>query len=175
MKEGIIIPIRPRFVADIFEGRKTIELRKTAPKIHTPFTAYIYETQGKTEIPWIDEDGHFIFNGRGLVVGQFICEQIELLDYDSIGGGYWKEEGFIYVDPEDDIFDDFFSASQISRKELMQYTKGKRPYGLFISDVGKYERPIDISAFGLKRPPQSWCYVKEAKANERKTRTQTPL
>lgn len=30
-----------------------------------------------------------------------------------------------------------------------------------ISDLVIYDKPKDLSEFGLSRPPQSWCYVEE--------------
>ena len=34
-------------------------------------------------------------------------------------------------------------------------------YGWHISDLKIYDTPKELSDFGLKRPPQSWCYVEE--------------
>lgn len=46
MKKSILISIKPRFVADILNGKKTIELRKTMPKCELPIDVYIYCTKG---------------------------------------------------------------------------------------------------------------------------------
>lgn len=73
--KSILLSIKPKYVELIASGQKTIEVRKTAPQ-EVPFKCYIYETQGRTETPWIDEDGHFIYKGRGQVIGEFICDKV---------------------------------------------------------------------------------------------------
>ena len=74
--KAVLISIRPEWVARITSGKKTLEVRKNRPKLELPFKCYIYETQGRTETPWIDEDGHTIFKGRGQVIGEFVCDRI---------------------------------------------------------------------------------------------------
>ena len=44
------------FVDKIVNGEKTIEVRKTRPKLETPFKCYIYETRG-----FVEKDGVMIF------------------------------------------------------------------------------------------------------------------
>lgn len=46
MKE-VLISIRPEWCELIVKGRKTFEVRKTKPKLDTPFKCYIYETTVK--------------------------------------------------------------------------------------------------------------------------------
>lgn len=46
----------------IASGKKTIEVRKTYPKLTPPFKCYTYETKARTDTPtFVDEDGvmHF--------------------------------------------------------------------------------------------------------------------
>lgn len=45
--KSIMISIQPKWCAKIESGAKTIEIRKTRPKIETPFKCYIYCTKGK--------------------------------------------------------------------------------------------------------------------------------
>lgn len=80
MAKAVLISIRPEWVEKIVGGEKTIEVRKTRPKLETPFKCYIYETQGKSDTPWIDEDGHMIFRGRGKVVAEFTCTGIDKIE-----------------------------------------------------------------------------------------------
>ena len=42
--KSILLSIKPKYVELIASGKKTIEVRKTAPK-EVPFKAYIYETK----------------------------------------------------------------------------------------------------------------------------------
>ena len=56
----VLISIKPKWCDLIRRGRKTVEVRKTCPKLEVPFKVYIYETM----------DGG---RGSGLVFGEFVC------------------------------------------------------------------------------------------------------
>lgn len=45
--KAVMISIRPKWCEKIANGEKTIEVRKTRPKLETPFKCYIYCTHGK--------------------------------------------------------------------------------------------------------------------------------
>ena len=47
MSKAVLISIRPEWCEKIVSGRKTLELRKTAPTIKPPFKCYIYCTKFK--------------------------------------------------------------------------------------------------------------------------------
>ena len=50
MSKAVLISIRPQWCEKIASGEKTIEVRKTRPKLKTPFKCYIYCTlQGLKE------------------------------------------------------------------------------------------------------------------------------
>ena len=78
MSKAVLISIRPKWVEKIVNGEKTIEVRKTRPKLETPFKCYIYCTLPK----YPHED--FIatdyprpqFYGGGKVIGEFTCDRI---------------------------------------------------------------------------------------------------
>ena len=180
MSKEILISIQPKWCELITSGKKKIEIRKTKPKIEAPFKCYIYETQGRTETPFVDEEGHHIFKGRGQVIGEFVCRNIDFLS-------------------ERDLFEgmDEISNSRIeeysclSIDELLQY-KGKKEeiYAWHISDLLIYDEPKELSEFfyacdkpkgtdcsecldrrenkckAITRPPQSWCYVEEKEAQK---------
>ena len=42
--KAVLISIQPKWCAKIASGEKTVEIRKTAPKIEAPFKCYIYCT-----------------------------------------------------------------------------------------------------------------------------------
>lgn len=173
--KSILISIRPKLCEKIASGEKTIEVRKSAPK-EVPFKAYIYETKGATETPWVDEDGHYIYKGKGQVIGEFICDKIDEYAYNYCDGV--------------DIDDDTILETAIEREDINIYAKGKTLYGWHISDLKIYVKPKELSEFWgrknclaadtvecwncfaacreingrhyqpLSRPPQSWCYVR---------------
>ena len=140
MKKSILISIQPKWCELIASGKKTVEVRKTKPKLETPFKCYIYETQGRTETPFADEDGHHIFKGRGKVIGEFVCDEV----ITARCGCYCKIPS---------------ALSQVDAIDLMDYANDKPVYGWHISDLVIYDEPRELSEFSLSRPPQSWCYV----------------
>nr|DAV08463.1 MAG TPA: helix-turn-helix domain-containing protein [Caudoviricetes sp.]DAV53655.1 MAG TPA: helix-turn-helix domain-containing protein [Caudoviricetes sp.] len=174
MSRAVLISIRPEWVDKIIAGEKTVEIRKTRPNLGTPFKCYMYETQGKSDIPWIDEDGHMIFRGRGKVVAEFICmgiDEIKPIEDDLYG---------IY-----DIDDDYVRKTCLEDGAMWAYGNGQTLYGWHISNLKIYDTPKELSKFSrpfencigktcdefgcalcengghIKRPPQSWCYVEE--------------
>ena len=149
---AVMISINPQRCELITKKEKTIEVRKTRPKIKTPFKCYIYETKGLYR-----GSGGCLFQGLGKVIGEFVCDFIyENISYDS----------------ED---------TRIPASDLKSYANGRPLYGWHISDLVIYDKPKNLyefskhdnsydNAFGwmfddrqknvqLTRPPQSWCYV----------------
>lgn len=52
--KSILQSIKPQYCELIARGKKTIEVRKTRPKLDVPFKVYIYCTRGKWRIAdWI--------------------------------------------------------------------------------------------------------------------------
>lgn len=167
--KAVMISIRPEWVAKILSGEKTREVRKSAPKLETPFRCYIYETQGKTDTPWIDEEGHMIFRGRGQVVAEFICDRIVTMSasYKNIERA---NRGF-----------SFYEETRLSDRQIIDYLgNGVIGYGWCISKLKIYDKPKQVTDFSvirnipveyaygtarqrytLERPPQSWCYVED--------------
>lgn len=164
--KSVLISIQPRWCELIASGKKTVEVRKTKPKIETPFKVYIYETQGRTETPWMDEDGHEIFKGRGQVIGEFVCDKIfQYSTTQNCDGTDITDEEMTKASclTKKEIEDYEFSAEV---KDFCIYTIGV--YGWHISDLVIYDKPRELSEFSkcgfgqfvpLRRPPQSWCYV----------------
>lgn len=144
--KSVLISIRPEWVEKIASGEKTIEVRKTAPQ-EVPFKCYIYETQGKTETPWIDEDGHFIYKGRGQVIGEFICDKVDeynfhegLTEFNSMGLPSRIYGAYL-------IFTDDYDSICLSYDEVKDYGKGKTLYGWHISNLKIYDKPKELSEF----------------------------
>ena len=50
MSQAVLISIRPKWCEKIIGGEKTIEVRKTRPKLQTPFKCYIYCAAGMAEL-----------------------------------------------------------------------------------------------------------------------------
>lgn len=157
MSKAVLISIRPKLCEKIASGEKTIEVRKTRPKLQTPFKCYIYCTQPK----YPHED--FIltdypkpqFYGGGKVIGEFTCDQ------------FW-------IGTPHNTNPLFCMAACMDGFDTEKYAKGKTLYGWHISDFRIYDTPKELSEFTglrdtkfgaapyeIKRAPQSWCYVEE--------------
>ena len=76
----VLISVRPKYCELIANGEKTIEVRKTRPRITTPFKCYIYCTKDF----YRKGDGYFQGKYCGKVIGEFVCDKIITIDCDSI-------------------------------------------------------------------------------------------
>lgn len=159
MSKAVLISIRPKWVVKIASGEKTIEVRKTLPKLDTPFKAYIYCTMPDAKDPHNILELHGadgkIRKANGNVIGEFTCDRIYELA------------------PLNHAPDDVEKKACLTREEIVNYLKGTG-YGWHISDLRIYDSPKELSEFTglrdtkfgaapyeIKRPPQSWCYVEE--------------
>ncbi len=180
--KAVLISIRPKWVEKIASGKKTIEVRKTRPKLETPFKCYIYCTKPKYE----HED--FIrtdypkpqFYGGGKVIGEFTCDRIFPINvFDNGGIQNW--------------FFEHMERSCLTYEELADYIgNGRTGYGWHISDLKIYDTPKKLIEFhtwkkckscsksgyestaciydencmipaAITKAPQSWCYVEAMK------------
>lgn len=175
---AVLFSIKPKYCELIASGKKTVEVRKTRPKIPTPFKGYIYCTKPSKKHQTVsgcmvlnDDELFKLPNGKikygdsvemmlyenytadnflnGKVIGEFVCDKIITVDCDSVAP-FDKESGK-YIDKE----------ICLDRDMLWKYTDGSCAYGLHISDLKIYDTPKELSEFGLKRAPQSWCYVED--------------
>lgn len=189
MSKAVMISIRPKWCEKIASGEKTIEVRKTRPKLETPFKCYIYctvEMAGYDALWVLDastrekysfmavaaylENPKGANKGNGKVIGEFTCDRIYELA------------------PLNHAPDDVETQACLTREEIVNYIKGTG-YGWHIVDLKIYDTPKKLSEFKglckvesdccacpyynyskmdcdgrtIKRPPQSWCYVEATK------------
>lgn len=154
-EKAVLLSIQPRWCGLIALGKKTIEVRKTKPKIETPFKCYIYQSKSKDTLIYVmkdgDEDYGVIYHGKPVfiktyskysnpyeqkVIGEFVCDRIIDVDCDSIAP-FDKSTG-IYIDKQ----------CCLSREELWEYTAGHCAYGWHISELKIYNKPKALSEFG---------------------------
>lgn len=172
--KAVMLSVQPKWCELIASGQKTIEVRKTKPRLETPFKCYIYCTKGEPIYLPRDIFGNNAMNGK--VIGEFICDRIR-------------------VDNEvaDQLVDvGLMRHSCLSSEELLRYADGNALYSWHISDLKIYDEPKELVEFwkagscpfangsrctyeyhcfragqidrcgeSLTRPPQSWCYVEE--------------
>ena len=170
----IMLSIRPKWCELIASGQKTIEIRKTKPRCNVPFKVYIYctedfrtSTKDRNHKFWIGEpingasDGRYLGNGK--VIGEFVCDRIVNVDCDSVAP-FDKDSGS-YIDKQ----------ICIDREQFIEYTRFRCCFGWHISDLIIYDKPKDLSDFGMKRPSQSWCYVEKERESNDKQRSKYEL
>ena len=188
--KSVLISIQPKWCELIANGKKTVEVRKTRPKLETPFKVYIYCTMGNLpkyvynenlEKESIYAKHPDIINGK--VIGEFVCDRIFVADCDSVAP--FDKHTKRYIDKE----------SCLSKEEFVKYTRMYFAYGWHISNLVIYDKPKELSEFHrdcekyicngcpylhkentpsnfelwckvdgeipITRPPQSWCYVEE--------------
>lgn len=180
MSKAVLISIRPKWCELIASGKKTIEVRKTKPKLKTPFKCYIYETKGKVERAHGEEGGYHYQEGRSAVIGEFVCDKI----YEIKNAGYAFKVGKTCA--ETNVI---ARASCLAFTDMHDYFGQKGGYGWHISDLVLYDKPKKLTDFWrlpcerisdcgnchkfdrtnlackripiVTRPPNSWCYVEE--------------
>lgn len=85
---AVMLSLRPQWCEKIFNGSKSIEVRKSRPSIPTPFKVYVYETKGKTKY-WSQPMPIPYTEGRGKVIGSFVCDRVE--EYE---GEFWDDDTY---------------------------------------------------------------------------------
>ena len=177
MSKAVMISIQPKYCELIASGKKTIEVRKTAPKLQTPFKVYIYQTKKKWIYRLLKKLGLY----QGKVIGEFVCDRIdEFLVFENKTVQYWNYHNL--------------EKSCLTYDEIANYIgTNKKGYGLHIFDLKIYDKPKELwefsypctgkkcskcqyeiredLAFGevgvgcgrnhITHPPQSWGYVEE--------------
>lgn len=172
MSKAVLISINPKWCKLIASGKKTVEVRKTHPKLETPFKCYIYCTKDNTDyvpsrIWWkADKTGfQHILNGK--VIGEFVCDFIsnyeaELWDSETFEriqelyepddfSEYGEYEYKTIADCSDDFWEDnmLCKASCLTIEELRKYLgRGfTQFYGWHISDLVIYDEPQPLNWF----------------------------
>lgn len=184
--KSVLISIRPKWCELIASGEKTIEVRKTKPKIETPFKCYIYCTKSD-DMFWVlntisrreygisvvcaNLDGaEGAIRGDGKVIGEFVCKKFTYIEagYDTNGRKHLYNTAFIE------------HCMCISDNELHEYLYKNREncggWAWHISDLVIYDTPKELSEFRkpckpgcnaicnigcpnvLERSPKTWCY-----------------
>lgn len=152
----VLLPIHPKWCLEIASGRKTIEVRKTAPKTNgEPFKCYIYCTKSKWEhLVQMPDKSYRIYNGEeygaynkdlnftgeanGFVIGEFVCNEIYEFHY--------NQGGFLI---KDDISttNDALTQSRLDNAEFRKYAGEKSVYGWHISNLVVYDEPKTLDEF----------------------------
>lgn len=143
--KAILMSVQPKWVEKIARGKKTIEVRKTRPKIETPFKCYIYCTKENREALWYWK-GEWYYDiqfpeerpnrANGKVIGEFVCDCIDKFVVGSLA------------------CDDVEKKACLSYKEICDYFYGDNydntvriGYGWHISELKIYDEPKELGEF----------------------------
>ena len=183
MPKAVLLSVQPKWCELIASGKKTVEVRKTRPKVETPFKCYIYQTR-KT---WVYNIYSRIAHWQSKVIGEFVCDAVDRMAHCGTCNSdirlklvdknlYCKELDYEYL-----------NKCKLSYFDIDKYSSGGDVYGWHISDLVIYDNPKELGEFFLacdkpkgtdcsvcldrrenrcksfKRPPQSWCYVEVTK------------
>ena len=161
MSKEVLISIRPEWVEKIAGGQKTVEVRRTRPKLEPPFKCYIYCTNTRPFLVWGDvfrgdwfteftrlsgygrSDADRIwdvFNGH--VAGEFVCDRVKNI---------MAEQFVIKEDAEKALEGSLLTINQAKNyakwKNGTPHYECKDLYGWHISDLKIYDQPKPLSAF----------------------------
>lgn len=178
--KAILISIKPEWVKEILNGKKTIEIRKTAPKCDLPIEVYIYCTKGgRMELEEV-LDGQYSLCAyhpesykpkdiRGKVVAKFTLR--EVTQYIN-GNNVTKDSGYMFGDAERE---GVYEKACLSYEAAEKYCPDESFYAWHISDLVIFDKPKELSEFktyktynlgdlhnchlSLTKAPQSFMFI----------------
>ena len=151
----VMLSIRPKYCELIASGKKTVEVRKTKPKIDVPFKCYIYCTKGdwltsvngKVQKPnnmVIDLSADSkVEELNGKVIGEFVCDWV-------VDSPIWRLRGNTgFLAPRTEKEKNLPEMACLSLDELKAYvgSENKCVCAWHISDLVIYDKPKDLSEF----------------------------
>lgn len=132
---NVLLSIKPKWAEKIYNGEKTIEFRKSIPKNFdtSKDVVFIYETAPvKMVTGYIRISAFSKMNS---------CYLNATKKYNLFSKRYFEKEGKVNID------------------DLIKYVNNKNLCCWIIKQSYKWNFG-SIGKFGLKRPPQSFCYTK---------------
>lgn len=157
--KAILMSIRPEWCKKIFDGEKTIEVRKTRPLIDMPFKVYVYCTKAKN----IREDGLYLLPNdkelylgckekdlgfvcwegdfrNGKVIGSFVCDKIEKIEFRALCLPTLSERREV---------NRIAKQACLTIDEMRDYLNVDNGYGWHITEPHLFEKPRDITEFAI--------------------------
>lgn len=195
MSKAVMLSIRPKWCEKIASGKKTIEVRKTKPKLETPFKCYIYCTNIRPFLVWGDVFRGDWFTEFTRISGYSRAEADKIWDvFNGHIAGEFTCDRIYELAPLNHAPDDVEKQTCLTREEIVNYLKGTG-YGWHISDLRIYDTPKELIEFytwekckscsksgyestaciydencmipaAITKAPQSWCYVEEWEEND---------
>lgn len=160
MSKAVLMSVSPKQCYQIAFGEQTVIVRKTKPKIETPFKVYIYCTIGGGTLyqglglNWkcfelfyhtsnIGKNDSICFNSK--VIGEFVCDKIDGFNYgvhEPYGATNWQD---CYKGYPEELCD--MEGTCLTVKEINNYGSGRFLYAWHISNIVIYDKPKELSEF----------------------------
>lgn len=171
--KAVLISIQPKWCAKIASGEKTVEIRKTAPKIEAPFKCYIYCTLPPQEEFFTHggireyanelirlQSGEIVYDygmrlccdteGRPYTSENFLCRKVigefvcdRITPLFNIATDDWK---YLKGDTHE-WHKRLVGKACLTEDELKAYAKGKKCLAWHITDLKIYDKPKYLCEF----------------------------
>ena len=167
MSKAVLISIKPKYVKEILNHNKSIEIRKSAPKCKFPIDVYIYCTREAPQLSKGSLQGEMKqLNGK--VVAKFTLHCADEI--------YLAKQYITRVLSNIELC----RRACLTEDDLFNYLRGWRGYAWYISNLEIFNEPKPLSEFKVKhfpqyagfvknqthyelvplaKAPQSWCYI----------------
>lgn len=164
--KAILISIKPKYVAKILNGEKTIEIRKTCPEIFkhlksyegASLDVYIYCTKEEELFYNVLTQKWYVAKNRknvkrlsnGVVKAKFTLNKVEEVGYSP--RTLFDSDSYYLGNPTRNMLSSLlgnplYEKSCLSKYELHRYLKGKKGYAWHISDLEIFDKPKELSEF----------------------------
>ena len=171
--KAIMISIKPRHLAKILNGEKTLEIRTKLPNCDLPIDVYVYCSQGQPRlVKHYNDTRNYTYNGK--VVAKFTLNEIKTV--------YTIHFPFEYFYKATDLTkEQLEQKSCLSQVELDGYLRKRKGYAWQIDNLEIFNEPKELKQFHkfgyndylvytqdkemthlfyrIKKAPQSWCYI----------------
>ena len=149
--KAILISIKPKYVADILNGKKTIEIRKMMPKCDLPIDVYIYCTKENSLIK--------LHDGYGYAHDRYVCgKDYKVDDFPKMYSGYdgqgkvvakftLNKVEEIWWTPSKENPKDLFGKSCLTKEQIKSYLNGNIGYAWHIDNLEIFDKPKELSEF----------------------------
>lgn len=167
---NILLSVRPEWLAKILNGEKTVEIRKSVPKL--PCEVYLYCTKkehtalvirkGEMNYGEVMDKPIFVkapdaywqlpLGVHGKVVAKFTLKEAEKITFEVVD----------YYTPTWDGYyakDELLEKAKITIAELNAYGNGNPLYAWHITDLVIFEKPMELWQFNQKGFPHSTDYT----------------
>lgn len=145
--KAVMLSLRPQWCEKIFNGSKTIEVRKSRPSLDMPFKVYVYQTKHKGGKAIVSEVLNSVYGG-GKVIGEFVCNRITCCQ------AYYGESGEKHLT---NLFGNEVKRTCLTEREMFDYIVGKgKKEGTgwlwYITEPKLFDKPKELSEFYRSLP-----------------------